>query len=107
MGADANTVLGNGVKLIGEAFLPGASLLLDGQLGNGVAHAVIGFGARLALGPVGLLVVAADSYSKSVTRKYLWEHLGDAVSAKKPLPPESDPAAGPAHRDSAVHREPA
>lgn len=95
MSAEQSNVLANGVKLVGEALLPGASLLLDGNLRNGVAHAVIGIGARVALGPVAMLVVAADSYSKSVTQKYLWQHLGDLLP-KREIPP-SEPAVAPAH----------
>ena len=56
--------LSNGVKLVGEALLPGASLLMDGKFADGAAHAVVGLGARLFLGPIGALVVAADSFSK-------------------------------------------
>jgi hypothetical protein len=68
----------NGVKLVGESVLPGASLLLDGKVPSGLVHALVGFGARAAFGPIGLLVVAADSYSKSVTNKHLWVHVSDA-----------------------------
>jgi hypothetical protein len=71
-----SSVFANGVKLVGETFIPGASLMLDGKLGNGAAHAVAGLGARIVLGPIGLVLVAADSYSKSVSGKYLWDHLG-------------------------------
>ena len=66
--------LTNGVKLVGEAILPGTSLLMDGKLGEGAAHAVAGIGARLVLGPIGALVVAADSFSKSVANKNLWNY---------------------------------
>ena len=77
---DAAKVLTNGAKLVGEAILPGASLLMDDKLGSGTAHAVLGYRARMVLGPLGLLLVAADSYSKSVTYKYLWQHVSDLVA---------------------------
>src|SRR5947209_7594078 len=48
--------LTNGVKLVGEALLPGTSLLMDGKFGEGAAHAVVGIGARILLGPIGALV---------------------------------------------------
>jgi hypothetical protein len=87
------TVFKNGVKLVGEAVLPGASLLMDGRFVEGAAHAVVGIGARLALGPFGALVVAADSFSKSVTDQNLWEYLprvgrtdGAQVPARGPAP---------------------
>ena len=73
----------NGVKLIGEAILPGTSLLMDGKFSDGAAHAVVGIGARVAFGPIGALLVAADSFSKSVTDKNLWEHAPDGMFTRK------------------------
>lgn len=61
----------NAVKLVGEAFVPGASLLMDGNILAGGAHALVGTWARVALGPVGLALVAANSYAKSTTGKNL------------------------------------
>jgi len=75
-------VLANGAKLIGETILPGASLLMDGQFVNGVAHSAVGIAARLALGPVGLALVCADSFSKSTTDKTLWDHVNAAYKAR-------------------------
>jgi len=69
------TTISNGLKLAGEALLPGASLLMDGQLKNGAAHAVVGVGARVFLGPVGVVVVAANSYSKSVSDRHIWDYI--------------------------------
>ena len=61
----------NAVKLVGEAFVPGASLLMDGKILAGGAHAIVGGLARVALGPIGLLLVAANSYATSATGKSL------------------------------------
>ncbi|MCX4246647.1 DUF6072 family protein [Paraliomyxa miuraensis] len=61
----------NAVKLIGEAFIPGASLLLDGKILAGGAHAIVGAWARAAIGPVGLALVVANSYARSTTGKNL------------------------------------
>jgi hypothetical protein len=61
----------NAVKLVGELFVPGASLLIDGKILQGGAHAVVGTLARAALGPIGLILVAANSYSTSSTGKNL------------------------------------
>lgn len=72
----------NGAKLVGEAVLPGASLLMEGKLVNGAVHTVLGLGVKALLGPAGLIIVAADSFSKSVSDKYLWDHL---VDASRPL----------------------
>lgn len=66
----------NGIKLAGEALVaPGASLILDGNVVLGGAHFVGGLLAKSLLGPMGLFLVAANSYSKSVTGQHLTEHL--------------------------------
>jgi len=72
-------VLARGLKLVGETVAPGASLLLDGEVASGVAHLVVGTLARLAFGPVWVLLVAADSYSRSVSGKSLLEQFRNAV----------------------------
>lgn len=61
----------NAVKLIGEAFVPGTSQFIDGNVVSGAVHALVGFWARAALGPVGAILVAANSYAKSVTGRNL------------------------------------
>lgn len=78
-----DSTIANGVRLVGESFLPGASLFMDGKLASGAAHAVVGLGFRAVLGPAGFLLAAADSYSKSVSDKYLWDHLGDIFSKQR------------------------
>jgi len=87
-------ILTNGVKLVGEAVVPGASLLLDGKVIDGAAHVVVGLAARLLLGPIGLLVVAADSYSKSVAGRSLWDYASSAVRKEDPAPKVASPAVG-------------
>lgn len=66
-----NTVAENAVKLVGEVFVPGASLFMDGKILPGGAHLVAGVIARAVLGPVGLALVVANSFSKSTTGKSL------------------------------------
>jgi|GEM_PF-2494178 len=68
-------ILARGLKLAGETIVPGASLLLDGEVASGVGHLIVGTLARMAFGPLGLLAVAADSYSKSVSGKSLLEQI--------------------------------
>jgi hypothetical protein len=85
---DPSVMLTNGVKLVGESLLPGASLLMDGRFGEGAIHAVIGYGARIFLGPLGLVIVAADSFSKSVTDQNLWDYI-PRYSLKRPAAPAS------------------
>jgi hypothetical protein len=74
------TPLVNGVKAIGEmTVLPGASLLIDGDVKSGTLHAVGGVVALMALGPVlgpiGWLAMAADSFSQSVSGRHIYEHF--------------------------------
>lgn len=78
-------VINNGVKLIGETMLPGASLLLDGNLVNGAAHAAVGVAAATFVAPWAVLLVVADSFSKSVSGKNLWDHIN---VSKKPAEAE-------------------
>ena len=84
---ESQRTLTNGVKLVGEAILPGASLLMDGKFAEGAGHVVVGIGARIVLGPIGALIVAADSFSKSVADKNLWNYA--------PALPGSDESATP------------
>lgn len=65
----------NAIKLLGEVFVPGASLLMDGKIVSGSAHLIVGSWAKAALGPVGLAVVIANSYSESSTGKSLLKHF--------------------------------
>ena len=71
----SDVVIGRGLKMLGETVAPGVSLVLDGKILPGAAHLVGGLVARWAFGPVGWLLVAANSYSKSVTGRSLTEHL--------------------------------
>lgn len=61
----------NAVKLIGEAIVPGASLLMDGKIAQGGAHLLAGAAARMLLGPIGVALVIANSYAQSTTGKNL------------------------------------
>jgi hypothetical protein len=81
----SNSIVENGVKIVGERFLPGTSLMIDGEIKSGLAHAALGLVALVAFGPVGWFAVAADSYAKSVTGKRLIDHLS-AGTAKPPVP---------------------
>lgn len=71
------SVLSNTVKLLGEALVtPGTSLLLEGRVGSGMIHSVLGIAAATLLGPlgrIGAILIAANSYSKSITGHNIWE----------------------------------
>jgi uncharacterized membrane protein len=58
-------VINNGVKLFGELFLPGASELLEGRIGKGIAAAGVGLSVPVlsaaVLGPVAALLVGGGS----------------------------------------------
>ena len=73
----------NAIKLVGESFLPGASLLMDGQIARGGAHVLVGAVAKLLLGPLGIALVMANSYSSSTTGKGLLGQLSRATPPKK------------------------
>jgi hypothetical protein len=65
-------ILKNGVKLAGETLLiPGSSLLLDGKIKYGMFHAGIGILAKMTLGIPGVILVAANSFCLSLTKKNL------------------------------------
>jgi hypothetical protein len=86
----SNSIVENGVKLVGERFLPGTSLMVDGDIKGGLAHAALGMVALATLGPLGWFAVAADSYAKSVTGKGLLDHL--AAGRTNPPAPPTPPA---------------
>jgi hypothetical protein len=71
------SVLANGVKLLGETFVtPGASLVLDGRIGSGLMHGALGLAASALLGPgapIARILLSINSYSQSMTEP---ERLG-------------------------------
>ena len=72
----SNSTATNAIKLVSEGLItPGASLLLDGDIRGGGAHVLLGLAARALLGPVGFLLVAANSFSRSTTGKGLSEQF--------------------------------
>ena len=76
----------NAVKLLGEVVVPGASLMMDGRIVEGGAHLLAGVAAGALLGPIGLAVVVANSYSRSTVGKHLFNHF------VKVSPDSSEPA---------------
>ena len=63
-----STATENAVKLVGEVMIPGGSLLVDGDFKSGALHflgsAIIGS----MFGPIGLLAVSANAYSKAISK---------------------------------------
>ena len=68
--------------IAGETLVvPGTSLLAKGEVKSGLVHVGVGIAAKLALGPAGLLLVAANSYCKSKTGESL---MSKFTTAKGP-----------------------
>lgn len=63
------------VKLVGEGLLPGASLMLEGNIKSGTLHLLGGIVGRAVFGPVGWFYAAADSYSQAQTGKHFHQHF--------------------------------
>lgn len=85
--SSSGVLLSRALKLAGETIAPGASLLLDGKVGAGALHFVGGTIARMAFGPLGVLLIAANSYSKSVTGKSLVANLQEVSGGEPPAAP--------------------
>jgi hypothetical protein len=89
---EIHPTVSNAVKLVGETFVPGASLLMDGKILAGGAHLLIGTWAKLAFGPVGLALVIANSYATSSTGKNLIKQFTTNDE------PKQDAKSGTAHK---------
>ncbi len=71
-----SVVVSRGIKIAGEALVaPGSSLILDGDIVRGGIHLVGGLLAKAAIGPLGWFLIAANSYTKSVTGSHLYESI--------------------------------
>lgn len=71
----------NGAKLVGETYLPGSSLLIDGDILGGGAYAAAGFIAGRFLGLPGKIFVASESFTRSIAGKGLVEMAADAAGS--------------------------
>jgi hypothetical protein len=78
--ADLPTAVGNGVKLVGEALVPGASQLIEGHVRSGIAHFLIGGVVVAVLAPTFPLLagltgigVRLNSYAQSVSGRNIIE----------------------------------
>lgn len=77
--SSGGVLLGRTLKLAGEAVAPGASLLLEGKVGAGAAHLILGVIATMTIGPLGRILVAANSYSTSVSGQGLLSSLAGSL----------------------------
>jgi hypothetical protein len=78
--SDMGQIVANGVKLAGDTLVaPGTSLLLEGRVIEGSLHVIAGVAARVLLGPIGWLVVAANSYASATTGNSLLQRADKAL----------------------------
>jgi hypothetical protein len=87
---DSANEVGNGIKLLGEVVVPGASQFIDGNIRNGGLH-LIGAVAAVALlgGPGGLLIsalVRGNSYTSSTQDRSLYRALVGDREKTEPAP---------------------
>ncbi|MDX6528663.1 MAG: hypothetical protein QOH41_953 [Blastocatellia bacterium] len=58
--------------------VPGGSNLINGDFKNAGLHAVLGLAAGALFGPIGVIAVGVNSFSKATTGRNLYEHLNSA-----------------------------
>lgn len=64
------------VHMASEFVVPGGSNLIEGDYVQGAIHVVLGLVAKSMFGLPGLILVAANSFTKAETGRHLHEHLG-------------------------------
>jgi len=72
-----------GLQFASEAVIPGGSHLVNGDFKQAGIHAVAGILAGAIFGPVGVLVVAANSFARATTGHHLYESLQGPDTTKK------------------------
>ena len=65
-----------GVAFASEALFPGGSNLVKGDLKQAGIHAALGYAAAAFVGPIGLILVSANSFTKALTGRNLGEYVG-------------------------------
>lgn len=63
------------VGVLSEAIIPGGSNLVKGDLTQGACHLILGIAAGMALGPLGVLAVKANSLAKATTGQSVIEQV--------------------------------
>jgi hypothetical protein len=87
MTIENNDAVKLGASFAGEALIPGASNLLNGDVKQAGLHLVAGLAARSLFGIPGLVLVSANSIVKATTGRHLTEHLGFGGSDTKDATP--------------------
>ncbi len=73
--AESIQSLKTGIQISSEIVIPGGSNLIKGDLVQGGIHAGLGIVARVLFGLPGVILVSANSISKALTGRHLYEHL--------------------------------
>ncbi len=72
-----------GLQFASEVVIPGGSHLVNGDLKQAGIHAALGILAGAVFGPVGVIVVAANSFARATTGHHLYESLQGPETPKK------------------------
>jgi len=72
----ADSTVGKVAKATLDIGIPGFSRYMDNEIKEGALHTLAGLAAGIAIGPVGVWLVAANSISRSNSGRNLWELLG-------------------------------
>ena len=85
MATDTHSPVMTAAQLASEIVLPipGGSNLLNGDIKQAGLHAVLGLAAGALFGPVGVILVGANSFSKATTGLNLHEHFASTKSSAK------------------------
>lgn len=67
--------LKTGLQFVSEIVIPGGSNLVNGDFSQGALHFGLGILAKALLGGPGLLLVAANSFTKATTGQHIHESL--------------------------------
>lgn len=68
--------LKNTLKFASEFVVPGGSNFINGDLKQGALHLIGAVAAGAFLGPLGAILVGANSFTKATTGHHMHEHLG-------------------------------
>lgn len=80
MATESTVSAGNGVKLLGEVLVPGASQFIDGNVKSGSLHLLGAVASVAFFGPAGVLLsvlVRGNSFTSSTLRKPLHRAVFD------------------------------
>lgn len=74
----SNEPIKTAVQLGSEFVVPGGSNFIKGDIKTGGLHLLLGLAAGALLGPIGVLAVGANSFSRATTGQNVYEHFTGA-----------------------------